>query len=644
MSERGFEAFLASRSRLIDALDDLAELMAGLKAEARSRALVEVRRRLAEDAFRLMVVGEFKRGKSTLINAMLGEAVLPAKVAPCTGVITVLRHGTRPEAFVVPHGGEPMRVPVSELKRFVVLQDDDPDTLRKSPYARIELAFPLPLLENNVELVDSPGLNEHQVRTEVAMDWLPKADALLMVLSAEMALSRSELEFIGEQLGEGELDNVFFLWNRYDAVADDPAEVAALEARSAEHLAPRVGERARIFKLSAREALAARRKEQVSRLARSGLPDFELALERFLAQERGRVKILGPLAAGLSQVQHAREVTLPHQEALLRQPVEALRRRYEALQPRLEEARTRRLRAMHTVDRRRDTLQRALRAAISDFAGRLERRMRVEVESIELSWFETAVSRARAREKVGEWLSAWVKDELHKLEDETLTPLLEREVETLSGELEGQLSDFLSELTNIRAELTPGLQVSMGVDDEDIPAVERVIGAVGGFLLGGFGPAIEGASFGVKSLLQGLPVYLATAIGLALVGASGGLILAAILGVGLVRTIVTGQDAADRLRDAACADFAAGFAQALPGLLDEVDDKVAERFEALRDVVGEGMATLLGDIEGQVEEVLERQAEGERALAAGLTRLQALRGELDTIAAELQAVRAEVGG
>jgi septin family protein len=63
--------------------------------QARERAT-----KLAANKFTVMVLGQFKRGKSTLLNAMLGARVLPMKLTPCTAVVTFLRHGLAPKAFV----------------------------------------------------------------------------------------------------------------------------------------------------------------------------------------------------------------------------------------------------------------------------------------------------------------------------------------------------------------------------------------------------------------------------------------------------------------------------------------------------------------------------------------------------------------
>jgi hypothetical protein len=81
------------------------------------------------------------------------------------------------------------------LKKYITIQggasadDDAGPGVNTSPYAAAEVYYPLPLCRNNVEIVDSPGLNEHRTRTEVTKSFLAEADAMVLVLSCEQALS-----------------------------------------------------------------------------------------------------------------------------------------------------------------------------------------------------------------------------------------------------------------------------------------------------------------------------------------------------------------------------------------------------------------------------------------------------------------------
>ena len=93
--------------------------------------------------------------------------------------------------------------------------------LMESPYDKLELFWPLELLKNNVEIIDSPGLNEHATRTKVTMEYLTKADAILFVLAADKLCARDEMEFIEKNMRKHGFDSVCFVVNRFDALRND---------------------------------------------------------------------------------------------------------------------------------------------------------------------------------------------------------------------------------------------------------------------------------------------------------------------------------------------------------------------------------------------------------------------------------------
>ena len=92
----------------------------------------------------------------------------------------------------------PLEISYNEIEDYVVIPmgEDPKEMLLESPYEKVELFWPLELLKEGVEIIDSPGLNEATTRTRVTMDYLSKADAILFVLSADRLCSQDEMEFI----------------------------------------------------------------------------------------------------------------------------------------------------------------------------------------------------------------------------------------------------------------------------------------------------------------------------------------------------------------------------------------------------------------------------------------------------------------
>jgi len=156
----------------------LADLQAFLEMQDAPRNEIEQARQSArnlDEAFLLVVVGEFNSGKSSFINALLGEAVLPEGVTPTTDRIYVIQHS------VIQHG-------VGQPGGAVMEATDDPFVSR--------IRVPLSVLEG-VALVDTPGTNaiirQHQVLTE---GFLPRADLVLFLTSADRPFTESERQFL----------------------------------------------------------------------------------------------------------------------------------------------------------------------------------------------------------------------------------------------------------------------------------------------------------------------------------------------------------------------------------------------------------------------------------------------------------------
>src|SRR5487761_1563508 len=173
---------------LLRAALHLARSGADTDAESKARELLS---RLAADRFRLAVVGQFSRGKSTLMNALLGEAYLPMGALPMTSVITNVRYGTRPKAMIRRHQSAlPVEVPLTQVADFVAASSVRRTEMR---VATVEIEVPAEILRLGFEFVDTPGVGSAVTAgTAVTMRYLPQADAVIFVTGFDAPLTEAE--------------------------------------------------------------------------------------------------------------------------------------------------------------------------------------------------------------------------------------------------------------------------------------------------------------------------------------------------------------------------------------------------------------------------------------------------------------------
>lgn len=159
--------------------------------------LEAAKRTLADPVIHIVVVGEFKQGKSSLVNALVGANVCPVDDDVATAVPTYVRFGKEPGAELLFEADPPRRqpIPTEEVRGWVVEggRPADPD----NRLVGAEIRIPRPLLSGGVVLVDTPGVgglgSAHAASSLAAASM---ADALLFVTDASQELTRSELDFL----------------------------------------------------------------------------------------------------------------------------------------------------------------------------------------------------------------------------------------------------------------------------------------------------------------------------------------------------------------------------------------------------------------------------------------------------------------
>ncbi len=252
------------------------------KQESMERSVVELTRKLADDRFYLTVVGQFSRGKSTLMNAILGKDYLPSGIVPITSAVTAVSYGTRERVVLRTVGSNlTSEIWIHELADFIT-ERTNPGNRKRIEMAEVQV--PVEILQRGFFLVDTPGLGSAvRENTATTLNFLPSADAIVFVTSCDAPLTAGELGYLRQC--RSSVRQLFVVVNKMDLVPEKEKSrvLEFVKAKAAEEL----GEtEVRIYAVSARDALAARMKGEAGKFEESGLGPLEEDIVAYVMSHR----------------------------------------------------------------------------------------------------------------------------------------------------------------------------------------------------------------------------------------------------------------------------------------------------------------------------------------------------------------------
>lgn len=247
--------------------------------------------RLVSGQFRLAVLGQFKRGKSTLLNALLGDELLPTDILPVTAIPTFIGAAETLDVLVdFADEVDPVKYISSadqSLANFLadyVTEEGNPNNQRQ--VKRVEIGHPSTMLKQGIVLIDTPGIGStHKHNTEVAYQILPQCDAALFLVSPDPPITEIELEYLKEI--RQRLPQTFFILNKVDFL--DEQEKAASLRFLADQLASVCDGVPLVLAVSARQGLEARLAGDTSGWRNSGMQQVEQNLIDFFAREKQQI-------------------------------------------------------------------------------------------------------------------------------------------------------------------------------------------------------------------------------------------------------------------------------------------------------------------------------------------------------------------
>jgi small GTP-binding protein len=396
---------------------------AGLASTARDIRATRMPK-LDEERFSLVVLGEFNHGKSTFINALLGQSLLPVGITPTTAVLSQIRHGTVVRAEAVYESGARRALDPARLAEWLTVEGA---TARRSEAAdpgdvlsHVEITHPSPLLEEQVTIVDTPGVNDiNEQRAEITYGYVPRADAVIFLLDAGQILTASERQFLEERILRSSRDRMVFVVTKADLL--DAADLEEALAFARKHLAGIVAD-PMVFPISAKRALAGDE-------AGGRLEPLLAHLRLSLGADRRRLLFDHALADASRLAAFVRQ-SLGMRRRSLELPIDELAERVGRAQDRLREGRRALDEAAEAIAAETAALKARVRQDLAAFTEEFARVLPEEIGAVTAG-------------DVQRYLGAFLQD--------TWKAWLENEGDMIAGELE-RLAERVIEVANERAE------------------------------------------------------------------------------------------------------------------------------------------------------------------------------------------------
>jgi replication fork clamp-binding protein CrfC len=634
----------------------------GLERELEDAATAS--KNLSQGVFRLLVLGDMKRGKSTFLNALIGENLLPSDVNPCTALLTVLRYGSEKKVTVYFNDGKnPKELDFKSFKQNYTIDPAEAKRLeqeKKPAFPDIDCAvveYPLPLLEKGIEIVDSPGLNDTESRNELSLGYINNCHAILFVLRATQPCTLGERRYL-ENYIKGRGLSVFFLINAWDQVReslidpDDPEELAEAEGKLHKVFKANLAEYClndghdiydeRVFAITSIKALRLRVKNSDADLAGTGFPEFMAALNTFLTQERA-IAQLRPARILARQIATRVREAVDRRLPLLDRDVNELKEKINSVEPEFKKMTQIRDEFKQEIIGMRDSKSRAIADSFRTFVLNLEHTfeedfLRYQPELKFMDFFSQgkreafeASLRQSFEQYINDKLAAW-----------TLTA--EQEMNSAFTQLSKSAANYGASYTKVTDKINEKLTgqkippAASNSQEDNSPAWAKWAMGLFSLARGNLaGVAMAGAGFDWKNILLNLITVLSVSTILAsFTGIVLGPLYLALMGMGV------GLLQADGTRKELMKATKKELVKHLPRVAEQqwqpIHDAVKECFDVYEREVSDRMNDDINSRKAELDNLLQQKQSREINYQAELERLKKLDADVEARSQSIESV------
>ncbi|HTW08779.1 MAG TPA: dynamin family protein, partial [Acidimicrobiales bacterium] len=606
---------------ILGLINGLRDVACELEMDAAPGRLEAIAKSLESDRFEFIVMGRFKNGKSTLLNALLGGTVHPVPELagqggpmvvddlPATAVVTSVTYSDAPWVKAHDFQGRAQKWTFSRYVAESTLGDDEDDNRRRFGEIReFEMGFPAVLCQAGVTVWDSPGLDENPLRTMITKKAIERCDAAIVVYRSDVLMGEGEMRDIPEGVKVFTVVNLFYgkrpedklrarVWNKY------VHEFLGGEKWDGQDLAAHD-----IHFVDAETARQARYSRDEAALEVSGLPAFEGRLAEFLLRDRQYVHIRTFARRALGVADDVGRQIDQHQQGLVADQ-QVLAAAYEAALPKLEELRERPAKLGKIVDHYNEEARRVVIASCHSALTAIRRELPEHLAGTELFSGSVAVLKVFQQKKIlkgaSEAAASFVEGRFAKWAQEEVPKLLNPIMDRFLREIEAEIDSVDQAFEDIHLALT-GWKVKPGAKPV-VGAAERVLSAVAGLALGDVSGVLLGGAGGFYGMAYSLGGLFASAFILGVLGitATAVVLPLAALSAICMQVWLGGKKLDERTKKRVCEEAD----KELSLMSEQVDEKltmpVNDKFHELRVNLVDAMRATVAEEEHNLRRIVE---------------------------------------
>ena len=660
------ERFAKTRSEVSNYLSKIAYTLEEAEVEGENKSgkfeldrdiedINKTSKNLREGVFRLLVLGDMKRGKSTFLNALIGENLLPSDVNPCTALLTLLRYGIEKKVTVYFNDEtSPEKIDFKTFKRRYTIDPAEAKRLeaeKKQAFPNVDYAiveYPLPILEKGIEIVDSPGLNDTEARNELSLGYINNCHAILFVLRASQPCTLGERRYL-ENYIKGRGLSVFFLINAWDQVKEsliDPDDTEELE--EAEWKLRRVFKAnlaeycqidsydlydERVFEISSLMALRRRLKNSDASLEGTGFSQFMASLNTFLTKERAIAELRQARTLARQTHSHIREA-VERRIPLLEEDVKSLKQRINSVEPEFKKLHNICDQFQQEIREIRDQKAKAIADSFRNYVLNLGNTFEADFMRYQPSLgfldFLSAGRREAFETALRQAFEQYIND---KLSDWSLTA--EKEMDSAFFKLSKSATNYGSSYTKITDKITEKLTghklppVVDSTNEDNSPAWAKWAAGIFSLARGNLaGVAMAGAGFDWKNIMLN---FIATlGVGTIIAGFTGLALAPILLPIGFTIGLLQTDQARKELVKAAKKELIKHIPQVAQEQSPRVHDAIKECFDVYEREVNERINDDIQSRQAELDNLVKQKESFEINQSAELERLRKLEKDVES--------------